>query len=85
MMMPSQIYSHQYGQAPSTGQGMRMNTKSPGRTNGAPGGNTFAPMTFGGMKQNPQGENYNYSIPSDTFYPMMHGGHNYNTGPGPNF
>lgn len=70
-------------------QGMRLNTKSPGRSTNA---NNFAPMTYGAaaMKQNQQqnnhhhhlannsvGESYNYSIPSDnTFYPMMHGGGN---------
>ena len=38
------------GNTAQTAQGMRLNTKSPGRSNGAPGGNTngnFAPMTYG--------------------------------------
>ena len=55
--MPQQIYGHQYGaqnnNGPQTSQGLRLNTKSPGRSTGAPsgnsavGGNNFAPMTFG--------------------------------------
>lgn len=60
---------------------MRLNTKSPGRSNGgAPGGgsngsagNNFAPMTYGAaaakqqhLANNSVGESYNYSIPQIT-------------------
>jgi|LauGreDrversion4_2_1035121.scaffolds.fasta_scaffold273223_1 hypothetical protein len=84
---------------------MRMNTKSPGRSNVPPGqtqailggGNTFAPMTFGAAVAGKQvgghhhfnnnsisGENYNYSIPSDNLYPIMHG-NNFNSAQTTNF
>lgn len=76
MMMPNpsanaNASSHGYPQ--SSHQAMRLNTKSPGRSNGQTL-NNFAPMTY---KQQMHGNvaaagegGYNYSIPSDTFYPM---------------
>ena len=87
MAMPQQIYGYGQANQPQTAQGLRLNTKSPGRSTGAPGGGSstnaggssnFAPMTYGAaaakqqhLNTNSMGEAYNYSIPSDTFYPMM--------------
>ncbi len=70
MQQPMQQYSHHFSNGSQTSQGLRMNSKSPGRGN-------FAPMNYskqntGGVVNNSAtGEAYNYSIPSDTFYPMI--------------
>jgi hypothetical protein len=63
---------------PHASQGIRLNSKSPGRGNLAP---MSYPSKIAQMSGNHQGnENYNYSIPSDTFYPMIQMGNtNFNS------
>eukprot|EP00347_Sterkiella_histriomuscorum_P018635 403344766 len=64
---------------PHTSQGLRLNSKSPGRGNLAPMSYPNKIAQISGNHQGHQGnENYSYSIPSDAFYPMMQMGNTNN-------